>query len=108
VLIRISGWFYVPKKGSRSYLAISFVANGRSLSFSPFDLDGYTQKFDGWEYHIFEIYMPKFQEKIEKDPATQLEFYYFNNSEMPCYVDDLNIELIEFKKLDRVLDLSWE
>jgi hypothetical protein len=37
-----------------------------------------------------------------------VEFYYFNNSEIDCYIDDLNIEFIEFKTMDRVLDLSWE
>lgn len=107
-LIRVSGWFYVPEPGSHSYFAISFVANGKSIQFNPFDLDGYTITFGAWEYHVFEMYMPKFQPKVENDPATQVEFYYFNNAEIPCYVDDLHIEFIQFKKLDRVLDLSWE
>lgn len=108
VLIRASGWFYVPERGSNSYFAISFVANGKSLNFNPFKLDGYTQHFGQWEYHVFEMYMPKFSERVEQDPSTQLELYYYNNSGMHCFIDDVKIEFIEFNKLDRILDLSWE
>jgi hypothetical protein len=108
VLIRASGWFYVPEKGSGSYFAISFVKDGKSLNFNPFKLDGYTQHFGQWEYHVFEMYMPKFSGRIENDPASLVEFYYFNNSDINCYLDDLKIEFIEFRHLDRVLDLSWE
>jgi hypothetical protein len=108
VLIRASGWFFIPTKGSDSYFSISFVNNGKMLNFNPFKLDGYTEHFNQWEYHVFEIYMPKFTEKEEKVQGNQVEFYYFNNSDIDCYIDDLKIEFIEFKRMDRVLDLSWE
>jgi hypothetical protein len=108
VLIRCSGWFFVPKRGSESYFAFSFVRNGKGVRFVPFDLDGYTQQFNTWEFHEFELYMPKFSSAIEQDPTTQIEFYYFNNSDLNCYVDDLKVEFVDYKKLDRVLDLSWE
>jgi hypothetical protein len=107
-VIRASGWFFVPEKGSDSYFAISFVAGGKSLNFNPFGLDRYMQNFGQWEHHTFEMYMPKFHEKTENDPSALVELYYFNGSEVPCYVDDLKIEFIQFKKLERVLDLSWE
>jgi len=106
--IRASGWFFVPKRGNHSYFAISYATDGKSINFNPFDLDGYTQHFNQWEFHVFEMYMPKFPKKIEEDPTAQIEFYYFNNSATSCYVDDLKIEFIEYKKMDRVLDLSWE
>jgi hypothetical protein len=108
VLVRACGWFLVPAKGSDSYFAISFVREGKSIGFNPFKLDGYTQNFGEWEFHVFEMYMPKFSQAVEKDPSAQVEFYYFNNSDINCYVDDLKIEFIEFKSMPRVLDLSWE
>lgn len=107
-LIRVSAWFFLPKKGSNSYFTFSFVANGKSLNFNPFQLDGYTQNFNQWEHHVFELYMPKLTKRFEQDPTTLVEFYYFNNSEIDCYIDDLTIEFIEFKTMDRVLDLSWK
>jgi hypothetical protein len=108
VLIRVSGWFFIPEKGSDSYFAISFVANCKSRGFYHFSLDGSTENFNKWEFHTFEMYMPKLSKEVEEDPETLVEFYYFNNSKMNCYIDDLNIEFLEFKKMDRVLDLSWE
>lgn len=108
VLIRVTAWFYVPQKGSNSYFAFSFVNNGKAVNYSPFALDGYTSHFGEWEQHVFELPMPKFSSKVEQDTSTQVEFYYFNNSDLDCYIDDLNIEFIEFKQMNRVLDLSWE
>jgi len=108
VLIRASGWFYVPERGSNSYFAIAFVSGGKCYRYLPHGLDGFMQQYGKWEYHVFETYMPKLKEEAEKDPDTQVEFYYFNNSEKDCYIDDLDIEFIQFKKMDRVLDISWE
>lgn len=108
VFIRASGWFYVSKPGTGSYFTIAFVSNGKCYRFIPSNLDGFTQQYGKWEYHVFEMYMPKLKEAAEKDPDTSVEFYYFNNSEVDCYLDDLSIEFIQFKKMDRVLDISWE
>jgi hypothetical protein len=108
VFIRASGWFYVPQPGSKSYFTIAFAANENCFKFITSNLDGYLQHYGTWEYHVFEMYMPKLPPKAEQDPDTRVEFYYYNNSDMDCYVDDLNIEFIQFKKMDRVLDISWE
>lgn len=108
VLVRVSAWFYIPEKGSNSYLAMSFVSGGRCYRFQPTGLDGFMQHYGEWEHHVFETYMPKLKEEAEKDKGKQIEFYYFNNSQMDCYIDDLSIEFIQFKKMERVLDLSWE
>jgi hypothetical protein len=108
VYIRASGWFYVTKPGSNSYFTISFDRNRNSFKFITSKLDGQLHQYGNWEYHIFELYMPKLSEAEEKDPTTQIGFYYYNNSTIDCYIDDLRVEFIQFKKLDRVLDISWE
>lgn len=107
-IIRVSAWFLIPEKGCDSYFAISFVSDGKANSFMPFSMEGSFQDFNKWEYHTIEIYMPKLPAKAEQNPTSIAEFYYFNNSDKSCYIDDLTIEFIEFKQLDRVLDLSWE
>ena len=64
--------------------------------------------FGKWENKVFEIYMPKFSEEQEREKGNQIEFYLYNDSDKNCYVDDLKIEFIEFKHLDRLLDIDWE
>lgn len=108
VFIRASGWFYVPQAGCDSYFTVAFVSEGNCSKFITSKLEGYLQNFGTWEYHTFELYMPKLPKEAEEDKDTRVEFYYFNHSLEDCYVDDLNIEFIEFKKMDRVLDISWE
>jgi hypothetical protein len=108
VLIRVSGWFYVPQPGSNSYFVIAFANNKNCFKFITSKLDGSLQNFGAWEHQVFELYMPKLPEEGERDKDTRVEFYYFNNSTMDCYLDDLSIEFIQFKKMDRVLDISWE
>jgi hypothetical protein len=108
VIVRASGWFYVPRKNTGAYFAISFVTDGKAVSFNPVNLDGSIDNFGEWQYITDEIYMPKLPERVEQNPGSVVEFYYFNNSETPCYVDDLKIEFIEFKEMERVLDLSWD
>jgi hypothetical protein len=109
VLIRASGWFFLPNKGTGSYFAISFVNQGKAVSFNPFGLDGGGEdKFNDWEYRIFEIYMPKLPRETEEDPNAQIEFYFFNNSTDNCYLDDLKIEFVEYKNLNRVIDVFWD
>jgi hypothetical protein len=107
-LIRVTGWFYISQKGSRAFFPISFVNKGESINYNPYHLDGYTEKYGEWEEHTFEVYMPKFKDKIEKMNDNQVEFYLYNDSNIDCYVDDLKIEFIQFKKMDRVLDISWD
>jgi len=107
VVIRVSGWFLVSKKGSGSFFVMCFKSKGDNLNYNTFNLDGYMLNTHKWEYQVFEMYMPKFTKTIENEHAVQAEFYYFNNSPIDCFVDDLKIEFIEFKKMDRVLDLNW-
>ena len=71
-------------------------------------LDIYMDNYGQWENKVFELYMPKFSSLQEKEIGNQIEFYQYNNSDVDCYVDDLKIEFIEFKKLDRLLDIDWE
>ena len=108
VLIRASGWFWVARKETGAFFAMSFVSEDKSVNFSPFALDGFTQEFGKWEYRVFELQMPNFTEKIKQSPTSRVEFYFYNDSESSCYVDDLKIEFIEFKEMERPLDLSWE
>ena len=108
VVMVLAAWFYVPKKGSESYFSISFSERGQSFLFSPFKLDNYLQRYGEWQYRVFELPMPNFTTKQEQDTASQVEFYFFNNSGMDCYIDDLKIEFIAFKQMDRVLDVFWE
>jgi len=106
--IRVSGWVFIPKKGSQAFFAIGFSTNEGSFQFNPHKLDGYIQEFNEWQFVQFEMPMPHFSNEIVENPDTKMEFYLFNNSEIDCYLDDLKIEFIEFKKMDRVLDLSWD
>jgi len=108
VLIRASGWFFIPKKGSGAFFAISFVSEDKSVNYTPFALDGYTEHYGTWEYHVFELQMPNFSDRIKQSPTSRAEFYCYNDAAMPCYVDDLKIEFIEFNEMERPLDLSWE
>jgi hypothetical protein len=108
-MIRVSGWFYISEKGSNAFFAMSFNNNGNALVYRPTGLDGFTEKFGSWEFHCFELYMPKLSKdiKIENDKENEVVFYLFNNSSINCYVDDLTIDFVEYKKLDRVLDIWW-
>ncbi len=108
VLIRVSGWFYISQKGSNSFFAISFTNKGKSIDYCTYKMDGYMDNFGKWENKVFEIYMPKFSEEQEREKGNQIEFYLYNDSDKNCYVDDLKIEFIEFKHLDRLLDIDWE
>jgi hypothetical protein len=108
VLIRVSGWFNIASKGSKAYFAISFSNDNKSFHFNPISLDKYVEKFDEWEYDVFELYMPRFYPMHEKLKGSKIEFYMFNDSGINCYVDDLKIEITEYKKLDRILDVQWE
>jgi hypothetical protein len=108
VLIRVSAWFYIPDKKTQSYFAFSFVSEEKGVVFRPFGLRDYIQNYNQWEYHFFEMQMPKLSEKAVLNPTTQIRFYLFNDSKVRCYIDDLTIEFIEFKKMDRVLDPSWD
>ena len=54
------------------------------------------------------MYMPKLRKNKAIEANDNIEFYLFNNAEQYCYVDDLRIEFIEFKKLDRILDIWWD
>lgn len=106
--IRASGWFFIPKRGSNAFFLIDFSTNGESFNYNPHSIDGYIQKFNEWQYLVFELPMPRFSDEKIKNPETQIGFYLFNNSSIDCYLDDLKIEFIEFKKMERILDLSWE
>ncbi len=108
VLIRASGWFYIPEKESNSFFTIAMATDKECFKFITYKMDGYVQQPGTWEYHVFELYMPKLTETEEQDPSRRIEFYYYNKSDMDCYVDDLHIEFIQFKKMERELDLSWE
>ncbi len=108
VLIRVSGWFYITSKASNSFFAISFTDKGKAINYNTFPLDIYMDNYGQWENKVFELYMPKFSSLQEKEIGNQIEFYQYNNSDVDCYVDDLKIEFIEFKKLDRLLDIDWE
>jgi len=107
VLIRASGWFFIPGKGSGSYFAISFSHDGKSFNFNPYGLDGFSTDFGKWQYLVFEMVMPRIRNGKPLN-ENKIEFYLFNNSDMNCYVDDMKIEFIEFKKLERVLDIWWD
>jgi hypothetical protein len=107
-IIGVSGWFNISKKGSDSFFALSFANNGVSFCFNTFNMDLYMETFGKWEYKVFEIYMPKFTETVEKQKDNVFECYLFNNSNIDCYVDDLKIEFLEFKKMERILDNSWD
>jgi len=109
VLIRASGWFFIPAKGTNAFLAISFVGDDKSINFTPYALDSYTQRFGKWEYHVFELQMPKlFKNQEKQEVKKRVECYLYNDSDKSCYVDDLKIEFIEFRNMERPLDLSWE
>jgi hypothetical protein len=108
VLIRVSGWFYIAKKGSHAFMALCFSNNGSSFCFNSCDLDLYMNNYGVWEYKTFELYMPKFTVKEENKTGNQFETYLFNDSDVDCYVDDLKLEFIQFKNMERVLDNSWD
>ncbi len=108
VLIRASGWFFMPAKENNAFFAISFVGNDQSINYNPYQLNGFTNHFGQWEYHTFELQMPKLSALKEQFVNKRVEFYLYNDSEIPCYIDDLKIEFIEFKEMERPLDLSWE
>lgn len=108
VLIRVTAWYLIPVKGSKAYFSVHFTAGETSLFFNAFDLDSYTEKFGQWEKNVFELYMPKLSPNDEKIPGKQISFFLFNNSPIKCYIDDIRIELIHFRNMDRLLDRSWE
>ncbi len=107
VFIRSSGWFHVTGRRSYSVLLINFTVNGEVINSSRFRLDDYLEQYNTWEHQVFEIYMPKLDQKFPVKDVL-MELVYLNHSNIPCYVDDLKIEFIEFKKMDRILDISWE
>lgn len=107
VLIRVSGWFCLTGKGSNSFFAINFAKGGKGINFNTFFLDERMEEYGKWEYQTFEMYMPNLNYYKTNLADTQIEFYCFNNSEVNCFVDDLDIEIIEYKKLERLLDISW-
>jgi hypothetical protein len=108
VLVRVSGWFFVSSGSSGSFVAISFVSGGKSVSFNPFSLDGYLDNFGKWEFRTFELQMPAMPKHKSRADDARMEVYMYNDSKFLCLVDDLKIELIEFRKMERPLDLSWD
>lgn len=106
VLVRFSGWFFLVDRQSDAFVAMVAVANEKAVMYQSFPLKQFLDRFGKWEFKTFEVQMPHIPE-LTSAPDAHFEFYIFSDKSR-IYADDLKIQFIRFRKMERPLDLTWE
>jgi hypothetical protein len=108
VLIRATGLFFSAGEKNNARFVMDISHNGKSFTYEFFPVNRYLDNYNLWQQLVFEFYLPKLKPEFEHSGENKMHFYLFNDSGINCCMDNIKVEFIELKKLDRILDIQWQ